>query len=176
MEFTLQGSHFPGPETKTRLYQDEHLTPLPQRRWSTVALYVDVGTAEENLAATKCHVASLLAALVPNPGTNDEPGITSEEELEAKRVLNHLVSVRTVTYEGTHKKLLTPVTLHPNPEDLDTQECVRLPIAKIEKGSLGGGTTTVKRYRKTSGAKRLLATSHVDGVVTTQEPIVSLEV
>ena len=38
MENTLQGYHLPGPETKARLYQNCHLTPLPQRGWSTVAL------------------------------------------------------------------------------------------------------------------------------------------
>ena len=31
MEITLQGYHLPGPETKARLYQYDHLTPLPQR-------------------------------------------------------------------------------------------------------------------------------------------------
>ena len=48
MEITLQGYHLPGPETKACLYQNDHLTPLPQRGWSTVALYVDGGIAEEN--------------------------------------------------------------------------------------------------------------------------------
>ena len=47
---------------------------------------------------------------------------------------------------------------------------------KIEKELLGGGATTVKRYRKTEGATRLLASSCVGGAVTIQEPIVSLEV
>ena len=41
---------------------------------------------------------------------------------------------------------------------------------------MGGGATTVKRYRKTKGATRLLAASGVGGVVTTQKPIVSPEV
>ena len=98
MEITLHGYHLPGLETKTRPYQDDHLTPLPQRGWSTVALYVDGGIAEENLAATKCHVASFSAPAVPNPDTDDEPGMTSEEGLEDERVPNLLVSVRTLTY------------------------------------------------------------------------------
>ena len=57
MEITLQGYHLPGPETKACPYQNDHLTPLPQGGWSTVALYVDGGNAEENFAATKCRVA-----------------------------------------------------------------------------------------------------------------------
>ena len=69
MELTLQGHDLPGPETKARVYQDDHLTPLHQRSWSTVALYVDGGTAEEHLGATKCHVASVLAPAVSNPVT-----------------------------------------------------------------------------------------------------------
>ena len=79
------------------LYQNDHLTPLPQRDWSGVVLYVDGGIAEENLAATKCHVASVLAPAVPNPSTDDEPGMTSEEESEDDRVPNHLFLVRTLT-------------------------------------------------------------------------------
>ena len=141
-----------------------------------VALYVDVGIADENLAATKCHVASLLAPAVSNPNTDDEPGMTSEEESEDERVPNHLASVRTLTYQATHKKLLAPVTLDPTPEDLEAQECVRSRIGKIEKELLGGRATTVKGYRKTNGAKRLLAASRVGGIVTPQEPIVSPEV
>ena len=176
MEITLQGYHLPGPETKACLYQNDHLTPLPQRGWSTVALYVDGGIAEENLAATKCHVASVLAPAVSNPNTDGEPGMTSEEESEDERVPNHLASVRTLTYQATHKKLLAPVTLDPTPEDLEAQECVRSRIAKIERELLGGRATTVKRYRKRKGATRLLAASRVGGVVTTQEPIVSPEV
>ena len=176
MEITLQGYHLPGPETKARLYQNDHLTPLPQRGWSTVALYVDGGIAEENLAATKCHVASNLAPAVSNPDTDDEPGMTSEGDSENERVPNHLASVRTLTYQATHKKLLAPVTLDPTPEDLEAQECVRSRITEIENELLGGRATTVKRHRKTNGAKRLLAASRVGGVVTSQEPIVSLEV
>ena len=101
MEITLQGYHLPGPETKACLYQNDHLTPLPQRGWSTVALYVDGGIAEENLAATKCHVASVLAPAVSNPNTDGEPGMTSEEESEDERVPNHLASVRTLTYQAS---------------------------------------------------------------------------
>ena len=67
MEITLQGYHLPGPESKARLYQDDHLTPLPQRGWSRVALYVDGGILEENLAANKCHVAFVVAPAVPKP-------------------------------------------------------------------------------------------------------------
>ena len=78
---------------------------------------MDGGIAEENLAATKCHVASVLAPAVSNPNTDGEPGMTSEEESEDERVPNHLASVRTLTYQATHKKLLAPVTLDPTPED-----------------------------------------------------------
>ena len=102
MEITLQGYHLLGPETKARLYQDSYLTPLPQRDWSTVALYVDGGLAEENLAATECHVASVLAPATPTPDTDDEPGITSGDESEDERVPNHLVVVRSLTYQATH--------------------------------------------------------------------------
>ena len=176
MEITLQGYHLTGPETKARLYQNDRLSPLPQRGWSTVALYVDGGIAEENLAATKCHVASVLAPAVSNPNTDDEPGMTSEEESEDERVPTHLASVRTLTYQATYKKLLAPATLDPTPEDLEAQECVRSRIAKMEKDLLGGEATTVRRYRKTKGATRLLAASRVGGIVTTQEPILSPEV
>ena len=176
MEVSLQGYHLPWPETKDRLYQNDHLAPLPQRGWSAVVLYVDGGIAEEILAATRCLVASVLAPDVPNPDKDDEPAMTSEEESEDERVPNHLASVRTLTYQATQDKLLAPVTLDPTPSDLEAQECVGSRIAKIEKKCLGGGLTTVKRYRKTNGTKRLLAASRVGGVVTTQEPIVSPEV
>ena len=116
IEITLQGYHLPGPESKARLYPNDHLTPLPQPGWSTVALYVDGGIAEENLAATKCHVASILAPTVPNSVTDDEPGMPSEEESGDERLRNHLASVRTLTYRATHKKLLAPVTLDPTPK------------------------------------------------------------
>ena len=53
---------------------------------------------------------------------------------------------------------------------------MRSRIAKIEKELLAGRATTLKRYQKTNSAKRLLASSPVGGVVTTQEPIVSPEV
>ena len=89
MEITLQGYHLPGPETKPRLYQDDHLPPLPQRGWSMAALYVDGGIAEDNGAASECHVASVLAPAVPNPDTNDGPGMTSEEESEDERLPDH---------------------------------------------------------------------------------------
>ena len=145
MEITLQGYRLPGPETKARLYQNDHPTPLPQQGWSTVALYADRGIAEENLAATKCHVTSVLAPALSNHNTDDEPGMTSEEESEDERVPNHLALVRTLTYQATHKKLLAPVTLDPTPEDLEAQECVHSRIAKIEKELLGGRATTVKR-------------------------------
>ena len=175
MDITLQGYHFPGPETKACLYQNDGRTPLPQQGWATVALYLDVGIAMENLAATKCHVASVLAPAVSNPNTDDEPGMTSEEESEDEKVPNHLASVRTLRYQATHKNLLAPVTVDHTPEDLKAQECVRSRIAKIEKELLGGAATTVKRYRKTKGATRLLAASPVGGAVTTQAPIVSPE-
>ena len=138
MEITLQGYHLPGPETKARFYQNDQLTPLPQQGRCTVALYVDGGIAEENLVATKCHLASVLAPAAPNPDTDGEPGMTSEEESEDERVPNHLASVRTVRYQATQKKLLAPVTLDPTPEDLEAQECMRSRIAKIEKELLGG--------------------------------------
>ena len=121
MEITLQGYHLPAPETKACLYQNDCLTPLPQRDWSTVALYVDGGIAEENLAATKCHVASVFAPPVSNPNTDGEPGMTSEEDSEDEGVPNHLVLVRTLTYQATHKKIPAPVTLDPTPEDLEAQ-------------------------------------------------------
>ena len=71
-----------------------------------MALYVDGGIAEENLVATKCHVGSVMAPAVSNPNTDDEPGRTSEQESEDERVPNHLASVRTLTYQAAHKKLL----------------------------------------------------------------------
>ena len=121
MEITLQGYHLPGPEIKACLYQNDHLTPLPQRGWSTVALYLDGGIAEENLVATKCLVACVLAPAVPNPDRDDKPGMTSDKESEDERVPNHLASVRTLTYQAPHKKLLTLVTLDPTPDNLDAQ-------------------------------------------------------
>ena len=139
MEIPLQGCPLPGPETKACLYQDDHLIPLPQRGWSTVALDVDIGIAEEDFTATKCHVASVLAPAVPNPDTDDEPGMTSEEESENERAPNHLVSVRTLTYCKRLEKLPAPVTLDPTPEDLEAQECARSHIAKIEKNLIGPG-------------------------------------
>ena len=87
MKITLQGYHLPGPETNARLYQNDHLTPLPKRGGSKVALYVDGDIAEENLAATKSHVASVLAAAVVNPNTDEEPGMTSEESRRMKGCL-----------------------------------------------------------------------------------------
>ena len=116
---------------------------------------------------------SFWSAAVPNPDTDDKPVMASEGESEDERVPNHLTSVRTLTYQAAHKKLLAPVTLDPTPEDLEAQECVCSCIAKIEKELLGGGATTVKRYRRTNGAEKLLAASRVGGVVTMQEPIVS---
>ena len=150
--------------------------PFLNMGWSTLALYVHGGIAEENLTATKCHVAFGLAPAVSNPNTDGEPGMTSEEESEDERVPNDLVSVRTLTYQETHKKLLAPVTLDSTPEDLETQECVRSRIAKMEQELLGRRATTVKCYQKIKSATRLLAASRVGGVITTQEPIVSPEV
>ena len=97
MEILLQGYHLPGPDTKARLYQNDQITPLPQQGWSAVALYVDSGIAEENWAATKCHVSSFLAPAVPNPDTDDERGMTSEEELEDERMPKPLARVCTLT-------------------------------------------------------------------------------
>ena len=176
MEITLQQYHLPGPETKACLYQNDRLTPLPQRNLSTMALYVDGGIAEENSAATKCHVASVLAPAVSYPNTDGKPGMTSDGESEDERMPNDLAAVRTLTYQATHKKLLAPVTLDPTPEDFEAQECVRSRIEKAQRELLGGRATTVKRYRKTAGATGLLAASRVGIVVTTQEPIVSPEV
>ena len=102
--------------------------------------------------------------------------MTSEEESEDDTVPNRLVWVRTLTYQATYKKILAPVTLDPTPEDSEAQQCVRSRIAPIKKELLGGGATTMKRYRKTNGTQQLLAASHVGGVVTTQEPIVCPEV
>ena len=159
-----------------RLYEDGYLIPGPQWGWSTVALYVDGGIAQEHLTATKCHVASVLSPAIPNLDFHDEPGMTSEEESEDERVPNPLLSLRTLTYQATHKKLLAPVTLDPTPEDLEAIECVHSRFAKIEKQLLGGGGHTVKRYQDTNSAKRLLAAPRVCGVVTVQEPIVPPEV
>ena len=78
MVIILQVYHLPVSETKTRVYQHDHLTSLSQRGWSTVALSLDGGLAEQKLAATKCHVASVLAEAVPNRGTDDQSGMTSE--------------------------------------------------------------------------------------------------
>ena len=47
----------------------------------------------ENWAATKCHVASFLAPTVPNPHTDDRPGMALEVDSEDERVPNHLISV-----------------------------------------------------------------------------------
>ena len=172
----MQGYHLPGQETKLGLYEDDLPTPLPQRGWSMAAIYVDGGIAEGNSAATECHVASVLARAVPNPDTNDEPGMTSEEESEDERVPNDQASVRTLKYQVTQKQLLALINLDATPEDFQAQECVRSRIAKIQKESLGQEATTMKRYQKTNGAKQFLAASRVAGVVTTQEPIVSPEV
>ena len=102
--------------------------------------------------------------------------MTSEEESEDESVPNHLASLRTLTYQATHIKLLPPVILDPTSEDLEATECVCSHIAKIEKELLGGRATTVKHYQKTNDAKQLLAASRVGGVVTPEEPIVSPEV
>ena len=118
---------------------------------------MDGGIAEENLAATKCHVASVLAPAVSNPNTEDEPGITSEGESEDERVPNHLASVRTLTYQATHKKLLAPVTLDPTPEHFTAQECVPSRIAKNEKELWGRRATTVNRYRKPNASSQTLS-------------------
>ena len=132
MEIRLQGYHLSGPETKTSLYQNDHLTRPPQRGWSTVALYMDDSIAEENLAATKCHVPYVLAPAVPNHDTDDEPGMTSEEESEDERVPNHLASVRTLTYQATH-------TLDPTPEDSEAQEFVVHAFQNSRKSYSAGG-------------------------------------
>ena len=59
-----------------------------------------------------------------------------------ERVPNHLVLVRSLTYQATHKKLLAPVTLDQTPEDFEEQQCVPARTSKIEKESLSGGATT----------------------------------
>ena len=48
-------------------------------------------------------MASVLAMAVRNPNTDDEPGMTLEEESKDERVPNRLVSVHTLTYQATHK-------------------------------------------------------------------------
>ena len=126
--------------------------------------------------ATKCHVASALAPAVPSPDTADERSMTSEEESEDERVPNHLVSVRTLTYQATHKQLLAPVTMDPTAADSEAQKCVRSRIATIEKELLGEEATTVKCYRGTSGAKQLLAASPVGGIVTIPRTYLASEV
>ena len=87
--------------------------------------------------------------------TDDESGMTSEEESVHERVRNHLVCVRTLTYQASHKKLLAPHTLEPTPEDFQAQECVRSCIAKLKKSCWAVGATTMKRYQKTNCAERL---------------------
>ena len=147
MEITLQEYHLPETETQARLYQDDHLTPLPQQRWATVTLYLDNGISEENLAANKCNVASVLAPAIPNSDTDDQPGMTLEEDSEDERVPNHLVPVRSLTYQATRKQILATATLDPTAEDLEAQECVCSRMAKIEEELLGKGATSVKLYR-----------------------------
>ena len=184
VEVTLQGYHLPGPETKARLYQNSSLSPLPQREWSTVALYVDGGLAEEHLGATKCPVASVKCLAAPgdanlHPDTEEEQGMTSEEESEGEETPNHLASVRSLTYQPTSKKLLSHVTLNPTPEDFEAQECVRLRISAIESDMQKRGISKVTKLRKHGthkGAQRLLLASRVGGVVTTQEPVMTPEV
>ena len=139
MEITLQGYHLPGPETKARLYQNDHLTPLPQRGWSTVAPYVDGGIAEENLAVTKCHVASVLAPAVCNPNTDDEPGMTSEEESEDERVPNHLASVHTLTYQASIKNSLLPLLLTLPPKIWRRKNAPVHALRKLRKSYWVGG-------------------------------------
>ena len=139
MEITLQGYHLSGPVTKARLYQDDHLTPLRQWGWSTAALYEDGGIAEEKLMATKCHVACVFAPAVPKPDTNDEPGITPEEELEEERVPNHWVSVCTLTYQATHEKLLAPVTLDPTPTMWRCKNACVQALQKLKQSYWAGG-------------------------------------
>ena len=140
-----------------------------------MAPYVDGGIAEENLAASEFHAASVWALAGTNPDIDDKPGMTLEEELEDERLPNHLTSMRTLTYQATHKKLLAPVTFDPTTNDLEAQECVRSRIAKIGRELLGGGATTGKRYQKTNSAKQWLVASRPGCAVTTQEPIVSPE-
>ena len=81
MRTTLLGYHLPQPETKAHVYQDQYLPPLPQGDWSTVALYMDRGLAQEKLTATKSPGASVLAWAVPIPDTDDERGMTSEDRV-----------------------------------------------------------------------------------------------
>ena len=140
MGITLQGYHLPGPDTKAHLYQDDRLTPLAPRGFSTVALSVDGGIAEGNSVANKCHVASVLASAVPHSNTDEEPGVTLEEESGYERVPTHLVSVRTLTYQATHKKVLAPLNLHPTPEDFlrDKNACLHA-LQKLKKNYWPGG-------------------------------------
>ena len=133
MQVTLQRYHHPGPESKARLYQGSYLTPLPEGKRSTVALYVDGGLAEENWVGTKSHVASVSLSGVFNPNTDDEPGTTSEEESEDARVPNHLVAVHSLPHQAAHKELHTHVALGPTAEDFEAQECVPSRIAQIGK-------------------------------------------
>ena len=88
--------------------------------------------------------------------TDDEPSMTSEEESEDERVPNHLVSMRTLTYQATHKELLAPVTLDPTQQRFGGARKRASRIAKIEKELLGGGATMVNRYRKTTGADQFV--------------------
>ena len=139
MEITLQGYHLPEPETKARLYQNDHLTPLPKWGWPTVALYVDGAIAEEGLAATKCQLASVLAPAISNPDNDDEPGMTSEEESENERVPIDLASMRTLTYQATHKKILARLTLDPTPNFSRRKNVCVHTLQKLRKSYLVEG-------------------------------------
>ena len=139
MQIALQGYHLPAPVTQARLYQDQHLRTLPHRGWYTMALYVDGGNWEEHLVATKYHVASVLAPAVPNPDTEDEPGMTLEEESDDERVPNHLASVRNLTHQATHKTLLRPVTLDPPPKICRRKNVCPYAWQNLKKRYLAGG-------------------------------------
>ena len=69
-----------------------------------------------------------------------------------------------------------PLLLTPPPKIWRRKNACVHTLKKLKKSYWAGGGTTVKRYRKTNGAKQLLAAFRVGGVVTTQEPIVSSEV
>ena len=164
------------PPKRRRLLKANNETPLPGGNEQIDIKIQFMGVVDGSISLPRVAQYGVSPYLVPKLPPDDESGMTSEEESMNERVPNHLALVRTVTYQATDKRLLAPVTLDPTPEDLEAQECVRSRIAKIEKELLGGTATTVKRYRKTNGAKRLLAACRVGSVVTTREPIGSPEV
>ena len=90
--------------------------------------------------ATECHVASSLAPAVPNPDTDDEPGLILEEESEDERPPNHLVLVRTFRYHPTEKKIsFAPLLLTPSPKMGRRKNACVHTLQKLRESYLAGG-------------------------------------